>query len=158
MESELQHYLEPGHIYVSSGIGAVQTVLGSCVAVCLWDAELRCGGMNHFLYPQTNNKEQATPKYGNVATVALIKLMLEEGCSIEGMSAHILGGGHPDGAENSTGYRNVEVARKILREKGIKVLSEDIGGSVGRKIVFDLATGHVAVLKVHKVRDEDWID
>jgi chemotaxis protein CheD len=52
----------------------------------------------------------------------------------------------------------VEIARKILREKGIAIASEDVGGSVGRKIVFDLATGHVAVLKVHKVRDEDWID
>jgi len=155
---ELQHYLERGCIYVSGGEGAVQTVLGSCVSVCLWDAELKCGGMNHFIYPQTNNKELATPKYGNVATMALIKLMCEEGCRVESLAAQILGGGHPDGASDSTGSRNVEVARKILREKGIKIMSEDVGGSIGRKVVFDLATGHIAVLKVHKIRNEDWIN
>jgi len=78
---ELQHLLERGCIYVATGEGAVQTVLGSCVSVCLWDPEAHCGGMNHFIYPQTMRKEQATPKYGNVATMALIKLMCEEGCS-----------------------------------------------------------------------------
>lgn len=156
--NEYQHYLERGCIYVSSGGGAVQTVLGSCVSVCLWDSETRIGGMNHFVYPQTLQKDQATPIYGNVAVIALIKLMREEGCYTESMSAHIIGGGHPDGLTESIGGRNVEVARKALAEKGIKILSEDVGGSVGRKVVFDLASGHVAVLKVHKVRDEDWVD
>jgi chemotaxis protein CheD len=114
--------------------------------------------MNHFVYPQTTQKEQATPVYGNVATMALLKLMREEGCDMEALTAHIIGGGHPDGAAHSTGAKNVEIARKILKEKGITISSEDVGGIVGRKVVFDLATGHVAVLKVHKVRNEDWID
>jgi chemotaxis protein CheD len=155
---ELQHLLERGCIYVSTGEGAVQTVLGSCVSVCLWDPEVRCGGMNHFIYPQTTRREQATPKYGNVATMALIKLMCEEGCSMSGLNAHIIGGGHPDGASDSTGMRNVEVARRVLRERGITIMSEDVGGRVGRKVVFDLSTGQVAVLKVMKLRAEDWIN
>jgi chemotaxis protein CheD len=158
IDDEYQHLLERGCIYVSTGEGAVQTVLGSCVSVCLWDSEVRCGGINHFVYPQTSQKENATPKYGNVATMALIKLMCEEGCRTDSLSAHIIGGGHPDGATDSTGMRNVDVARKILKEKGITILSEDVGGSVGRKVVFDLSTGHIAVLKVHKVRSEDWVD
>ncbi|MDR2577671.1 MAG: chemotaxis protein CheD [Chitinispirillales bacterium] len=157
-QTDNQHLLERGCIYVAAGSGVVQTVLGSCVSVCLWDAELRCGGMNHFVYPQTTQRELATPQYGNVATVALLKLMREEGCNFETMVAHIIGGGHPEGLTDSVGGRNVEVARKVLKEKGITVLSEDVGGSVGRKIMFDLASGHVAVLKVHKVRNEDWIE
>ncbi len=155
---ELQHLLERGCIYIATGEGAVQTVLGSCVSVCLWDPEAHCGGMNHFIYPQTMRKDQATPKYGNVATMALIKLMCEEGCSIGSLTAHIIGGGHPDGAMDSTGMRNVEVARKVLNEKGITIMSEDVGGRVGRKVVFDLSTGQVAVLKVTKLRAEDWIN
>jgi len=155
---ELQHLLERGCIYIATGEGAVQTVLGSCVSVCLWDPEARCGGMNHFIYPQTMRKEQATPKYGNVATMALIKLMCEEGCNPGSLTAHIIGGGHPDGAANSTGMRNVEVARKILNDKGITIMSEDVGGRVGRKVVFDLSTGQVAVLKVTRLRAEDWIN
>jgi chemotaxis protein CheD len=103
-------------------------------------------------------KEQATPKYGNVATMALIKLMCEEGCTTDSLIAHIIGGGHPDGATDSTGMRNVEVARRILNEKGITIMSEDVGGRVGRKVVFDLSTGQVAVLKVLKLRSDDWIN
>lgn len=154
----MQHLLERGCIYIATGEGAVQTVLGSCVSVCLWDPEARCGGMNHFIYPQTMRKEQATPKYGNVATMALIKLMCEEGCTTDSLIAHIIGGGHPDGATDSTGMRNVEVARRILNEKGITIMSEDVGGRVGRKVVFDLSTGQVAVLKVLKLRSDDWIN
>ena len=155
---EHHHYLDRGCIYVSTGAGTLQTVLGSCVSVCLWDDGRKCGGMNHYVYPQTSQKEVATAKYGNVAIVALLKLMQEEGCTMESLTAQIIGGGHPEGLLDSTGWRNVEVARKMLKERRIAVLSEDVGGCVGRKVAFDMATGHIAVLKVHKVRNEDWVD
>lgn len=157
-QAEYQHYLERGSIYVSSGDGVIQTVLGSCVSVCLWDDGRKCGGMNHFELPVVTQKEQATAKYGNVATVGLIKMMRDEGCSIDALGAHIIGGGHPDGALNCTGGKNVEIARRVLQEKGIKILSEDVGGSVGRKVIFNLMTGDVIVMKVGKIRTEDWID
>lgn len=136
----------------------VQTVLGSCVSVCLWDAERRCGGMNHFEHPQAPSKEEATPKYGNAAMLGLIKMMCEEGCTIESLGAHIIGGGHPDGATDSVGGKNVEIARRVLLDKGIRILSEDVCGRVGRKVIFDLTTGDVIVMKVSKVRGEDWIE
>jgi len=158
LPTEYQHYLERGCIYVSTGEGVVQTVLGSCVSVCLWDDARKCGGMNHFIHPHTTQRELATPRYGNVATVGLIKLMQEEGCSIETLGAHIIGGGHPDGAVDSAGSKNVEVARRVLIEKGVRILSEDVGGCVGRKVIFNLVTGDVIVMKVGKVRTEDWID
>ena len=41
----------PGQYYAGAGHGSISTVLGSCVATCLWDPVLRIGGMNHFMLP-----------------------------------------------------------------------------------------------------------
>ncbi|HON11080.1 MAG TPA: chemotaxis protein CheD, partial [Chitinispirillaceae bacterium] len=65
------YYLHPGYIYISRQQETIQTVLGSCVAVCLWDQSQKCGGMNHFLYPVTREATNATPRFGNVAILAL---------------------------------------------------------------------------------------
>lgn len=136
----------------------IQTVLGNCVSVCLWDKSLAIGSMNHFRYPRTGDKSSATTEYGNVATLALIRMMEEAGCSRENIVAHVLGGARP--SENSVqtiGDENIQVARKVLDKKDVKIISEDTGGTIGRKVVFDTATGHVAVLKVHNLRKSDWI-
>lgn len=158
--NEIAHYsLEPGHIFLSSGSHVIRTVLGSCVAVCLWDTALGYGAMNHFLYPRTSDKSQATAQYGNVATLKLINMMAGAGVSEKTMVAHIYGGSFPEGAKgHNVGVDNIEVARRVLKKKAIKVVSEDVGGTMGRKILFDIQTGHVAVLKVNQLRRSDWID
>jgi len=155
-----QYLLKPGFIYFSKGNSVIQAVLGTCVSVCLWDKKRRFGGMNNFPYPATNNKHEATAKYGNVATVTLIRMMEEAGCNKGDMMAQIFGGSHPEGGKyvkkRNIGNENIEVARKVLKSKRIKVVSEDIGGHMGRKIAFDVETGNVAVLRVLDIRDSDW--
>lgn len=150
-------YLEPGFIYFSKRPSTVRTVVGSCVAICLWDRKLKCGGMNHFIHPFTQDPENATPQFGNVAIAALIRIMEEAGCDRKNIVAHILGGGAPFGVVGDhIGRQNVSVAREVLIRKGIIIVGEDVGGHVGRKIAFDTATGQLAVLKVHQLRAEDW--
>ncbi len=158
IEPRASYHLESGHICFSRRATAIRTVVGSCVAVCMWDRNRKCGGMNHFMYPVTREPSKATPQYGNVATVALVKLLEEAGCERGDLVAQILGGGWPEGeAARDLGMENVEVARKVLARKGIAVISEDVGGSMGRKVLFDTGTGELAVLKVHKIRDGDWM-
>jgi chemotaxis protein CheD len=157
MASQVNYYLEPGYIYFSKEAAVVRTVLGSCVAVCLWDGRLKYGGMSHYLYPSTRDPEKATPKYGNVAITALVRMMDKAGCRRKDIKAQILGGAQ---AEDATVFLqntdNVRVAREALARKNIKVVSEDVGGTMGRKVILDLGTGEVAVLKVHKIRQTDW--
>ncbi len=151
------YYVEPGYIYFSRKATVLRTVVGSCVAVCLWDEQRRYGGMNHFLMPQVSDRENATPRFGNVAVAALVRIMEEAGSERENIVAQILGGGAPEGVtEPSLGARNVHAAREALSRKQIRVISEDTGGSVGRKILFDTGTGELAVLKVHRIREGDW--
>ena len=157
MSNETGGYLlKPGYIYITKGEELIKTVLGTCVAVCLWDRKLRLGGMTHFSHPYTKKKENATAKYGNVATSALLKMMEKAGSRREDIKAQIFGGGCPENESNETGLKNIAAARTVLKRKGISLESEDIGGSMGRKIVFDTKTGQVAVLKVRKIRHSDW--
>lgn len=152
------HFLEPGYVYFTPEAVTIRTVLGSCVAVTMWDRRLRCGGMNHFLYPLVYEKNEATPKYGNVAVSVLIKLMLDAGCKPHDIEAQIVGGAFPRTDRGlNIGLENVKVARRLLAKRGIMVISEDIGGVLGRKMVFDVGTGEVAVLKVHRLRRNDWV-
>lgn len=152
------YYLAPGHVCFSVDPLVIRTVLGSCVAVCLWDRDLCQGGVSHFIQPWAHSRELATTEYGNAATVALLRLLEETGSRREHLVAQVAGGAKPDksGAED-IGHANIAAAQRILQRKGIPIASQDVGGTMGRKIIFDTYTGHLVVLKVHRVRDSDWI-
>lgn len=96
--------------------------------------------------------------FGNVAMATLVRIMEDAGCNREDLAAQIFGGGSPDlNKESNLGDENVRIAREVLERKEITIISEDVGGSMGRKIVFDTETKETVVMKVHKVRDSDWI-
>ena len=73
-------YLPPGLLYAGAAPAAVTTVLGSCVAVCLFDPAARAGGLNHYLLPFWNGEGLASPKYANIALPKLLEKLLKIGC------------------------------------------------------------------------------
>ncbi len=156
------YYLEPGYLFFTKEPATIRTVVGGCVAVCVWDQVHQWGGMAHFIYPVTLDKNSSTPRYGNVAVTALIRLMKQAGSKPEDMVAHVLGGASPVTAkkEENTGHqgqRNVEVACSVLSHHNITIIGEDTGGHIGRKIAFDTNSGQIAVLKVQHLRKSDWL-
>jgi chemotaxis protein CheD len=85
-------------------------------------------------------------------------MMIENGSQMSSLEAQIFGGSnHPDlPLQHDVGQENILIAQKILKKKGIGLVSQDVGGLKGRKIVFDTGTNQIAVLKVDKLRKEDW--
>ncbi len=113
--------------------------------------------MNHFQFPGIRKKNKATARYGNVAIPHLIRMMLAEGSKTKNLEAQIFGGAAgPEISTNHIGSENIKVARRILANKQIRIVSEDVGGEKGRKIVFNTGTNEIAVLKVDKIRKGDW--
>jgi chemotaxis protein CheD len=152
-----KYFLKPGFIYVSTKPTMISTVVGSCIAVCVFDRKQKIGGMNHFQFPIIRNSKQSTARYGNVAVSALINLMINEGSKSEHLEAQILGGAYnPEVSGKDIGRKNIQTAKKVLKEKKIHIVSEDVGGEKGRKIIFNTNTNEVAVVKVDKIRQEDW--
>ena len=81
----------PGEYFVSGDELVITTVLGSCIAACLWDTHMRVGGMNHFLLPDSDAPD-VTGRYGSYAMELLINELLKRGARRENLQAKIFGG------------------------------------------------------------------
>lgn len=142
----IKHFLYPSSLMVSSEPCEITTILGSCVAVCLFDPVLLMGGINHFMLPLWNGTGLASPKYGNIAIEKLIEKLKQQGCRTGKLQAKIFGGGEVisnHGQQVSIGTRNIEIAKVMLKEAGIPIKSYSLGGKYGRKIIFNTGTGEV---------------
>ncbi len=153
MNQYLQHFLYPSSLFASKEPYVVKTILGSCVAVCLWDSKLHIGGINHYMLPHWNGNDLASPKYGNIAIDKLIDRLIYHGSQIENLQAKIFGGGDMMQASNAQtliGERNIRIARIMLEERNIPIIASSTGGKRGRKIIFFTDTGEVR----HKFLDK----
>lgn len=137
-------YLHPGQIYTAPSAALVSSVLGSCVAVCLWDPVSRIGGMSHFLLPAGRG-----PRYGNDALTQLVDEMVERGAYVARMVAKVFGGACVitgfTGARRAIGAQNREAALQFLATRSIPVRAEQTGGLRGRKLLFHTGSGQAYV-------------
>jgi chemotaxis protein CheD len=144
-------YLPPGLLYAAATPGAVTTVLGSCVAVCIFDPMLQAGGINHYLLPYWNGEGLASPKYANIALPKLLEKLLELGCRRQNLRAKLFGGGaifQNVGGLFGIGERNIRFAEQYLADVGIPVVARDVGEGFTRKVVFHLHTGEAFVRRL----------
>ena len=133
-------YLHPGQIYVATAPAVVNTILGSCVSVCLWSPEFAIGGINHYLLPTGAKTSPAALRYGNLAIELLVAKLIQVGGRPGGLQAKVFGGAcvldAMRGKEIHLGTKNVEIATRALATAGIPVIASDVGGNRGRKLVF----------------------
>lgn len=155
MEESKTYFLHPGYIFASSEPHLIHTVLGSCVAVCLWNPKNRYGGICHYILPKSNNGEQSG-KYGEIAIPHLIRLILDMGCAKGDLKAHIVGGGDNLKFHSSVGSDNADLAVKLLQQYQIEVLTQDVKGQFGRKVIFHSGTGEILIYKINDIRKDDW--
>lgn len=148
MEIPEKHFLYPSTVFAHRAPHVVQTVLGSCVAVCLFDRLGAFGGMNHFMLPLWKGEGLASPKFGNVAMEHLLERMLTSGCNERHLVAKVFGGADVNqslGNIYRIGSRNVAVAMGFLQDRGIPVTGASTGGAQGRRLVFNTRTGEVTM-------------
>ena len=146
---ESTDYLYPGQLFASPAPSAVMTVVGSCVAVCLWDPEAGVGGVNHYLLPRGIAKGMSALRYGSLAIPELIRRLLAIGALPSRMRAKVFGGAcpHGDGAGRLS-TENIGIARACLAQAQIPIVAEDVGGQAGRKLVFQIPNGDAWVKTV----------
>jgi len=153
MENLPVHFLYPAELFVSKTPYQINTILGSCVSVCIFDPILNIGGMNHFMLPYWNGQGLASPKYGNIAIEKLIDKIISMGSNKNNLKSKIFGGGEvieTQVVQFHIGLRNIEVARQILEEKKIPIISSSVGGKLGRKIEFITNSGEVRQKYIQK--------
>ena len=153
MKGTDKYFLHPSELVVSGKPLWVSTVLGSCVAVCIYAPGLKVGGINHFMLPLWNGDGLESPRYGNIAIPLLIEGLLKSGCKKHHLLAKVFGGGNVLGESVSffrVGERNVAVALSLLAENKIAVAASSTGGERGRKILFNTYTGEVLQQYIQK--------
>lgn len=144
-DKHTRHYLIPGKLFAAAQPFAITTILGSGVALCLWDSERNIGGANHVMLAAGPDDGDNLTRYANVANPMLLQRMLSLGAEIKTLEAKIFGGSLPNvsfGNEKThMGQQNVEAAKKFLESNGIRLVQDEVGGTRGRKLVFHTDDG-----------------
>lgn len=154
-------FLLPGELAVEKKPTEIATLLGSCVAVCLYNKRLNFGGMNHFMLARTRPGETPSGKNGDYSTEMLIKMMLAQDSNRGNIEATIIGGGNVTEAlvgGASIGANNIVVAKEILQNQKIKIVKSNVGGDFGRKVYFKNWSGEISVRKIERSDQARQID
>lgn len=148
--------IHPGEFFATGDDTIISTVLGSCVAVGLYDAQARLGGLNHFMLPEEFGKidivRSPNAKYGMYAMELLINDLLKLGAKKSALSAKVFGGGavlrFANGGASKIPGNNIDFAFEYLKKEGISVTASDVGGREPRKIFFFAQSGKVLLKRI----------
>ncbi|OYV35346.1 MAG: chemotaxis protein CheD [Acidocella sp. 20-61-6] len=122
----------------------VTTLLGSCIAACIWDATAKVGGMNHFLLPGETGEPGAAAggppgnamRFGVHAMELLMNALLARGAVKRRMTAKLFGGARMTKGLTDIGELNARFAERFLQTEGIAVVGGSLRGEQGRRIQF----------------------
>ena len=125
--------------------------LGSCIGICLYDPKIQLAALVHIMLPLNMETGRKTPlKYADTGITETLRQMEAKGGARSRIVAKIAGGAKMfevagGGSLGNIGQRNIESTHMILRREGIRLLREDVGGTVARTLLFDAATGQACV-------------
>jgi chemotaxis protein CheD len=157
--------IDPGEYYVSNTQEVISTLLGSCVAACLYDPINNVIGMNHFLLAYKHHSfnhsliESDEGRYGIHAMELLINDMMAKGANRSHLKAKCFGGGdvlhlHGDLGRRSVGGANIDFIREFLKGENIPVTGSSLGGNNGRNVHFVGEDFSVYVNKIEQNREQ----
>jgi chemotaxis protein CheD len=127
--------------------------VGSCVAVALYDAELRQGGLAHVPLPERGDAVEAREQFVDTALPRLVALLGESGSPVSRLVAKAAGGasvllGPEPSRARSIAARNVAALERVLAELGIPLVARELGGSTARSVELDCESGALRVLSL----------
>jgi len=138
-------FLSSGRIIATTEPTNVTTILGSCVAACLWDPEIRAGAACHFVLPYGASESSRALRHANVAIHEMIRELVRLGGDVSRIQAKLFGGASivPGlrSEKEPLGARNVLAADERLASVGIPVVARDVGGKRARKLIFQTDDG-----------------
>jgi chemotaxis protein CheD len=142
-DGQLRIHVVQGEQHVDNNPDAVlTTILGSCIAACLWDPVSGYGGMNHFLLPgdegQALDPRSSSPsaRYGVYAMELLVNALLRSGARRESLQAKLFGGARMIRGLTDVGNLNASFAEKFLQAERIPVAGGSMRGNQGRRVQF----------------------
>ena len=135
--------IQRSHFVTHDRNTVLSAVLGSCVAVCAFDATMGVGGMNHMLLPDAGHADpgETSKLYGANLMELLLNDLYKNGARRQHLQFKLFGGGKLTGNGFDAGERNIDFVNEFFRNEGLNVISSSLGGTSGRRIEFHPATG-----------------
>lgn len=125
-----------GELAVSSRVGdeIVAIGLGSCIGLAMIDRDAGVAGLAHVVLPESLGKPGPAAKFADLAVPDMIGKMVAAGAATRRLEALMIGGARmfSVGASMDIGSRNADAVRAALRQAGIRLKSEEVGGNRGR--------------------------
>lgn len=148
----------PGEFHATGQDRVIYTLLGSCISVVLYDPVKKVGGMNHFMLPDTIDKERfylsKSGKYGMYAMELLINELIKLGGIKKNFKAKVFGGGSVLGSKvgnvSKVPENNIRFALAYLEEEKIPLIASNIGGNEARKVYFFIKESRILLKRIAK--------
>ena len=137
-----------GEMFASREPVVVETVLGSCVAACVYDPVSKIGGMNHILLPRRCQEDPSLARYGEHAMPMLIERILKLGARKRHLQAKVFGAASVlrlDETRLSVPRANERFVREFLAAHAIPLRGERLGGREPLKVRMFTASGKALV-------------
>jgi chemotaxis protein CheD len=145
-------YLKPGEVYMDDRPALVSTILGSCVAVTMFHKSTGRGRICHaILSSNPSPGGDDTFRYVDTSIACMLKDLLSLGIPRAEIEVKVFGGARAfkrDDEGTSVGELNAGRALHVIRKERLTILASDLGGPVGRKIVFDTQSGKVLLKRL----------
>lgn len=157
-------FLQTGDCFLGVKPTRIQTVLGSCVAVTMHSRKSGIGAICHAFMPESVDaprqmlREPQPCRFVDTALDHMLSGLHRLGVDIGRLEIKVFGGASGLGGGKGTsmgqyniGKRNVDSVTMRLKNRGLRVIKQDVGGSSGRKVIFLSDTGEVWLKRLGKL-------
>jgi len=167
LEGELAEvYLLPGELHLARRPALIRTILGSCIGVTFWSAQLGVGALCHSLLPRCpapspfGISPAAGRRYVDFAIRDLVRQFDELGACRTELEVKLFGGADvllvkPESVRPTVGRMNIDAAIEIVKSEGLNVTASSLGGTSGLSIKFNTRSGEVLLRRLPRVVSED---
>ncbi|MCB9748361.1 MAG: chemotaxis protein CheD [Candidatus Omnitrophica bacterium] len=150
-------FIQAGQLAFSKDPSLICAVCGNGVLITLRDRIQKVGGVVHCIYPQSYRWSKPTNYHVDIAIYSLFSNLKNYNVIHRNLEAQLLGGGHLRGLNKKRAEKVIKGVRKILGKHNINIVSEDVGGNLGRKIIFNTESGELVIHKTRQIRKTDWM-
>lgn len=158
-------YLKPGEFHYSGAPAVLSTVLGSCVAITMHNPGSGVGAMCHVLLPRCRNGGECslhcTETFRYLECTFFYMLRQFDSCGVSRREIDVKLFGGADMFETrkravdpkTVGRQNIELAHALMKQEGLRLKADDVGGALARKVFFFTGSGEVFVKKLPGMKD-----
>lgn len=150
MPEPAEIHLNPGDFRFAGEDARLHTVLGSCVAITVWHPVRRIGGMCHYMLPgrrpPATTAQGLDGRFADDAVAMFRDQVNRHGTRPQEYEVKIFGGADQfrhEGPLTGVAAQNARVGLELLAHNGFIVSIRELGGRGSRRLIFEVATGHV---------------